>query len=43
MHLKNDHREINIFEDIEILKVGSSGNLLHDVINVRNDPVPFVN
>ena len=38
-NLENENRKINILEEIEILKVASSQNVLNDVINGRSDPV----
>jgi hypothetical protein len=39
IHLENNHRKINTFEDIEILKVASSKYLLNDVIAGENYPM----
>ena len=32
IHLKNNHRKINILEEIEMLKAASSQNLLNDPV-----------
>ena len=46
MKVEKNHGKINTLEEIEILKVASSRNLLNEVINGRNDvtykPLPFV-
>ena len=39
IHHENNHREINTFEEIEILKAASSKYLLNDVIAGQNDPM----
>ena len=36
---KKNHRKINIFEEIEILKAASSRYQLNDIINGQSDPV----
>ena len=38
-HLENNHRKINILEEIEILNAASSKHLLNDVIAGQNDPI----
>ena len=37
--LENNHRKINTFEGIEILKAASSKHLLNDVLAGQNDPI----
>ena len=39
IHLQNNHRKINILEEIEILKATSSKYLLNDVIAGQIDPI----
>ena len=39
IHLENNHRKINILEEIEILKTASSKHLLNNVIAGQNDPM----
>ena len=39
LHLENNHRKINIIEEIEILKVASSKYLLNNDIAGQNDPI----
>ena len=39
IHLENNHRQINTFEEIEILKAAFSKHLLNDVIAGQNDPI----
>ena len=37
-HLENNHRKINMLEEIEILKAASSKYLFNDVIAGQNEP-----
>jgi hypothetical protein len=39
IHHENNHRKINILEEIGILKAASFRYLLNDIINGRSDPV----
>ena len=39
IHLENNHKKINILEEIEIPKAASSKYLLNDVIAGQNDPI----
>ena len=39
IRLENNHRKINAFEEIEILKAAFSKCLLNDVIAGQNDPI----
>ena len=39
IHLENNHRKINILDEIEILKAASHKYLLNDVIAGQNDPM----
>ena len=39
LHLENEHRRINISEEIGILKATPSRNVFNDIINRRSDPV----
>ena len=39
IHLENNHRKINTFEEIEILKADFSKCLLNDAIAGQNDPI----
>ena len=39
IHLENNHRKINTFEEIEILKPASSKYLINGVIAGQNDPI----
>ena len=39
LHKGNNHAKINKVEEIEILKGTKLLNILHDVINDRNDPL----
>ena len=39
IYLQKNHRKINMLEEIEILKAGSSKHLLNDVIAGQNDPI----
>ena len=39
IHLENNHRKINTLEELEILKVASSENLLNDFIARQYDPL----
>ena len=38
-HIENNHRKINILEEIEVLKAISSKYLLNDVLAGQNDPI----
>jgi hypothetical protein len=37
IHLENNHRKVNTFEELEILKAASSKYLLNDVIAGQKD------
>jgi hypothetical protein len=39
INLENNHRKINMLEEIKILKAASSRYLVNDVINGQSDPV----
>jgi hypothetical protein len=39
IHQEKNHRKINTLEEIEILKVASSKNLLNDAIAGQKDPI----
>jgi hypothetical protein len=39
IHLENNHRNINILEEIEILTAASAKYLLNDVTVGQNDPM----
>ena len=39
LHKESNHGKINKLEEIEIIKVAASQNMLNDIINGRNDPL----
>ena len=39
IHLENNHRKINTFQEIEILKAASSKYLFNDIVAGQDDPI----